>query len=199
MPISSGKPSGRDDRVAPSALGPVERSIRALEHGIRIEAGTGGAAYADRRLSSSAETFIPGNGEGMADPFGQTGSGAGIERKDRSEFFAAQPAETPLRQMSCQHCAEDRENAVAGIVPMAVIDRLEVIEVEQEAARRPALEPGKEPSVVNGRMRRIENYRLTMKYKQVEADIVKHTKKSLDAATDSLMANPDLAMKFLAS
>jgi hypothetical protein len=63
----------------------------------------------------------------------------------------------------------------------------------------PRLEPGKEPLVVDARMRRIEDRRLSTKYKQVDARIVKDTNKSLDAATDRLMANPSLAMTFLSS
>lgn len=65
--------------------------------------------------------------------------------------------------------------------------------------REPVMEPSPEPLVVDAGMRRAENRRLARKYKQVEARILKRTSKSLDAATDRLMANPDLAMKFLAS
>ena len=91
------------------------------------------------------ETFISSNGEGMTDPFGQIGSGSGIEREDRSELLAAEAAEAAFRQMPCQHLSEYRENAVAGIVAIAIVDRLEVIEIEEEAARLPALEAGEEP------------------------------------------------------
>jgi hypothetical protein len=64
----------------------------------------------------------------------------------------------------------------------------------------PVLEPDPGQIVqVNARMRRIEDRRLTAKYKQVDARIVKSKTKSLDAATDLLLANPDLAMKFLNS
>ena len=61
----------------------------------------------------------------------------------------------------------------------------------------PIVEP--QPIMVDGRMRRIENRRLIQKYKQVDAQIVKARNKSLDAATDRLLSNPDLAIKFLAS
>jgi hypothetical protein len=63
----------------------------------------------------------------------------------------------------------------------------------------PVMEPGPEPILVDARMRRIEDRRLIQKYKQVDARIVKSKNKSLDAATDRLLANPDLALKFLAS
>lgn len=64
----------------------------------------------------------------------------------------------------------------------------------------PVMEPvTKEPTLVDARMRRIEDRRLVAKYKQVDARIVKNKTKSLDAATDRLMANPSLAMTFLAS
>ena len=42
-----------------------------------------------------------------------------------------------------------------------------------------------------------EDERLIAKYKEVEAQIVKDTDKSLDVATDRLMASPDLARRFL--
>jgi hypothetical protein len=51
--------------------------------------------------------------------------------------------------------------------------------------------------VVNPQLRQIEDRRLIAKYKQVDKQIVKAKNKSLDAATDRLLANPDLAMKFL--
>jgi hypothetical protein len=58
-------------------------------------------------------------------------------------------------------------------------------------------EPGNQPLAVDPILRRNENRRLAMKYKAVEASIARDTKKSLDAATDRLMANPDLATSFL--
>lgn len=57
-----------------------------------------------------------------------------------------------------------------------------------------------EPSgVVDAKLRRAEDVRLQAKYKQVDAQIVKQQKKSLDLATDRLLANPALAASFLAS
>jgi hypothetical protein len=46
--------------------------------------------------------------------------------------------------------------------------------------------------------RNAEDLRLTKKYSQVEAQIVKHREKSLDLATDRLMKNPALAAQLLA-
>lgn len=63
----------------------------------------------------------------------------------------------------------------------------------------PTMEPAPQPIIVNARARRLENRRLFIKYKQVDARIVKSKNKSLDAATDRLLANPDLAIKFLDS
>ena len=68
-----------------------------------------------------------------------------------------------------------------------------MMRVSQEPSMRP------EPILVDARMRRIEDRRLIKKYKQVDAQIVKAANKSLDAATDRLLANPDLARKFLSS
>lgn len=74
----------------------------------------------------------------------------------------------------------------------------------QEPMMRVTNEPVFEPEPgqivqVNPRMRRVEDRRLNTKYKQVDAQIVKAKNKSLDAATDRLLANPDLAQKFLDS
>lgn len=67
-------------------------------------------------------------------------------------------------------------------------------------SREPVMEPEPaQPILVDARMRRIEDRRLIKKYKQVDAQLVKNRNKSLDAATDRLLANPDLAMKFLNS
>jgi hypothetical protein len=63
----------------------------------------------------------------------------------------------------------------------------------------PTMEPQPQPVLVDRRMRRAEDRRLIAKYKQVDAQIVKNQNASLDAATDRLLSNPDLAMKFLNS
>ena len=51
---------------------------------------------------------------------------------------------------------------------------------------------------VDGRLRRIEDRRLIRTYRHVDRQIVKHRNRSLDAATDRLLAHPDLAQQFLA-
>jgi hypothetical protein len=78
----------------------------------------------------------------------------------------------------------------------------EIVAIQEPMVRvtpNPMMEPGPEPIIVDARMRRIEDRRLNAKYKQVDAQIVKAKNKSLDAATDRLLANPDLAASFLAS
>ena len=66
--------------------------------------------------------------------------------------------------------------------------------------REPQPEPQPAPILaVDGRKRRAEDRRLAAKYKQVEAQIVKNRNAALDAATTRLLANPELAMKFLNS
>ena len=49
------------------------------------------------------------------------------------------------------------------------------------------------PIVVDSKLRKAEDARLRAKYKSVDRMIVKHTKKSLDLATDRLMKHPRLA------
>jgi hypothetical protein len=60
-------------------------------------------------------------------------------------------------------------------------------------------EPMGEPPVlaVDPAKRKAEDARLLAKYKQVDAQIVKHAKSSLDKATDRLMKNPALAFAML--
>ncbi|HTE46332.1 MAG TPA: hypothetical protein VK636_13855 [Gemmatimonadaceae bacterium] len=65
----------------------------------------------------------------------------------------------------------------------------------QEPFRPVVQEPAPQP--IDARMRRAENRRLAAKYKQVDASIVKNKNASLDAATDRLLSNRELASKFL--
>jgi hypothetical protein len=55
------------------------------------------------------------------------------------------------------------------------------------------------PLAVAPPARAVEDQRLAAKYKQVEQQIVRAQRASLDVATDRLMANPDLAAQFLRS
>ncbi len=75
---------------------------------------------------------------------------------------------------------------------------------EIAAIQEPFMPVGNEPNpsryqggLVDARKRSIEDQRLLAKYKQVEAMIVKNQRASLDAATDRLMRNPQLAERFL--
>jgi hypothetical protein len=54
-------------------------------------------------------------------------------------------------------------------------------------------EPGTDPVIVDGRMRRTEDQRLRARYKQVEAMLVRNQRASLELAVDRLMARPGLA------
>lgn len=55
------------------------------------------------------------------------------------------------------------------------------------------------PIKVAAPARTAEDQRLAAKYKQVEAQIVRSARSSLEVATDRLMAHPDLAAQFLRS
>ncbi len=57
------------------------------------------------------------------------------------------------------------------------------------------VEPG--PVQVTASARTAEDQRLVAKYKQVEKQLVRAQRASLDVATDRLMANPELAAKFV--
>lgn len=61
----------------------------------------------------------------------------------------------------------------------------------------PMRSPEPMPVKVAAQARAEEDQRLLARYKQVEQQIVRDARASLDAATDRLMANPALAAKFL--
>jgi hypothetical protein len=67
----------------------------------------------------------------------------------------------------------------------------------QEPFSRVSREPA--PVLVDAKLRSAEDVRLAAKYKQVDARIVKQQQKSLDVATDRLLAHPDLVASFLAN
>lgn len=58
-------------------------------------------------------------------------------------------------------------------------------------------EPEPMPVKVAAPARKAEDQRLAARYKQVEQQIVRDARSSLDTATDRLMAHPDLAAQFL--
>lgn len=70
---------------------------------------------------------------------------------------------------------------------------------EIAAIQEPFMPVYREPPVVEPDLRSAENQRLMKKYKQVESQIVKNQKKSLDSAVDRLMKNQALAWQFVNS
>ena len=70
---------------------------------------------------------------------------------------------------------------------------------EIAAIQEPFMPVYREQPVVQPDLRSAENDRLMKKYKQVESQIVRNQKKSLDSAVDRLMKNPALASSFLNS
>ena len=70
---------------------------------------------------------------------------------------------------------------------------------EIAAIQEPFMPVYREQPVVEPDLRSAENQRLMRKYKQVEAQIVRNQKKSLDVAVDRLMKNPALAWSFVNS
>lgn len=70
---------------------------------------------------------------------------------------------------------------------------------EIAAIQEPFMPVYREQPVVEPDLRTAENQRLLKKYRQVEAQIVRNQKKSLDLAVDRLMKNPGLAWTFVNS
>lgn len=60
-------------------------------------------------------------------------------------------------------------------------------------------EPGTDPVIVDGPMRRTEDQRLRARYKQVEAMLIRNQRTSLELAVDRLMASPVLAWSLVNS
>ena len=67
--------------------------------------------------------------------------------------------------------------------------------VRQPQPREPM--PTPEPILVDATLRKAEDVRLTRRYKQVDAMIVKNRKASIEQAVDRLMKNPELAWKLI--
>jgi hypothetical protein len=65
-------------------------------------------------------------------------------------------------------------------------------------SRQPVMEPS-DPVLVDAAMRKREDKRLLAKYREVEAQIRKNQKQSLELATDRVMKRPDLAWALLDS
>ncbi len=78
-------------------------------------------------------------------------------------------------------------------------DEIAAIQEPFDPVSEPMRSPEPMPVQVAAPARAAEDQRLATKYKQVEQQIVRGAQSSLDAATDRLMANPDLAAKFLRS
>ena len=70
--------------------------------------------------------------------------------------------------------------------------------VRQRDLREPKM-PAPAPILVDADLRKAEDIRLTRRYKQVDAMIVKNQKASIEQAVDRLMKNPELAWKLINS
>ena len=86
---------------------------------------------------------------------------------------------------------------------MSGLTRSEIIAIQEPGFMVgppvPALAPEPEPILVDADLRKAEDRRLTRRYKQVDAMIVKNQKASIEQAVDRLMKNPELVRKLINS
>ncbi|MBA3454064.1 MAG: hypothetical protein H0T42_13300 [Deltaproteobacteria bacterium] len=86
---------------------------------------------------------------------------------------------------------------------MSGLTQAEIVAIQEPGSMvgivrsRQSVEPMPSPILVDADLRGAEDVRLARRYKQVDAMIMKNQKRSLDAATDRLMKNPELAWKLI--
>lgn len=84
---------------------------------------------------------------------------------------------------------------------MSGLTQAEIVAIQEPGfnvrQRQPQVEPS--PILVDADLRKAEDLRLARRYTEVDAMIVKNTKRSIDAAVDRLMKNHALAWKLLES
>ena len=81
------------------------------------------------------------------------------------------------------------------------LTQAEIVAIQEPGfmVRRPVAPemPAPQPILVDADLRKAEDIRLTRRYKQVDAMIVKNQMASIEAAVDRLMKNPELAWKLI--
>ncbi len=189
----------------PSSDMPVSVSVRLDRAAIRAKLAKNRAAnlarfrvYQKRGVFPS-NTFTDGKLNVWHDQFGHFCAAATIIKLSGQDDLVDRVAE----QNNFIRLADVTQGPLMDWILTSGLTQDEIAAIQEPmmpVTREPVIEP--EPStpiLVDAGMRRAEDRRLIARYKQVDRQIVKGTRKSLDAATDRLLANPDLAMKFLAN
>ena len=136
-----------EEAVTTAAIGldPVERHVGVLEKLARRAATFRKDADADAGAGVQADAVRgDGQGQGGRDLAGDGSAIVGIAqpRKQHGELVAAQPG----HRVAAAHAAPQpgrglAQQRIARIVPQAVVDRLEVVEVEQQEPYQPVIAP----------------------------------------------------------
>ena len=202
---SQGMPAPMKFAEAPASELPISVSVRLDRAAIRAKLAKNRAANLARfRIYQKKgvfpnNTYTDGKLNVWLDQFGNFCAAATIIKLSGNTGLVQRTAE----QNNFIRLADVTQGALMDWILTSGLTQAEIAAIQEPmmpVMREPVMEPEPDqPLLVDARMRRAEDRRLMRKYKQVDAQIVKATKKSLDAATDRLLANPDLAMKFLAS
>ncbi len=139
---ASGSGVGGDGAVAPGVLGPVERGVGALQQVLEgLAGGAGGDADRDRERVEHEAVAAPlqaQRGHAQAQRFGdmhgvaRRGSG-----KQQQEFLAAEAHRVvACAQAAAQGRRDGSNHGVAEGVAVAVVDALEMVDVDHRHAQR---------------------------------------------------------------
>ena len=202
---SQGMPAPMKFAEAPASELPISVSVRLDRAAIRAKLAKNRAANLARfRVYQKKgvfpnNTYTDGKLNVWLDQFGNFCAAATIIKLSGNTGLVQRTAE----QNNFIRLADVTQGALMDWILTSGLTQAEIAAIQEPmmpVMREPVMEPEpNQPILVDTQLRRTEDRRLMRKYKQVDAQIVKATKKSLDVATDRLLANPDLAMKFLAS
>ena len=141
MPGWAGCPLSGDAAVLAAALGLVERRVRPLEHGLGdVVAPELGEPAGDGDLDRPVAGVQPGAGH--RDPHLvrdlEPAVQRGADQQDRELLAAVAGDEVGPAQPAPERLGDDPQGLVAGRVAEAVVDRLEVVDVEDRKGQRRA-------------------------------------------------------------
>lgn len=134
------------DLVAAVALGQLQGTIAAVQHvgEVPVRAAESGEAAADVQLEVGMGVHAGHGGDGTAKPFGKGEGLIGIAvDQQQGEFLIPQAAgEILLPQETAGKLADIVQHRVAGVMPPALVDLAEVVDVEAEQGQGMALLAG---------------------------------------------------------
>ena len=187
--------------VAPAADMPISSSVRLDRAAIRAKLAKNRAANLARfrvyqkKGTFPNNTYTDGKLNVWQDQFGNLCAAATIMKLSGQHDLVASVAD----QNNFIKLGDVTSGPLLDWILTSGLTQAEIAAIQEPMMGvndEPMMEPV-QPIIVNKQMRRLEDKRLVATYKLVEQQIIKNRNKSLDAATDRLLANPDLAASFL--